>query len=213
VLEDTDWRTSPNTGFEQQQPEVDPTLEMEESREDNSETEEDVLGPAISVDDTEENIMASPKYSSSIQDDLSVAKQVSRFVRVHSRYEQYSTNRGDNKLWDQPPAGEPYKVSEVTPVFGCSMGLRSDYSGCRYCLCKPCKVERDGQNAGTRTKRQPKTLKIKLSNKDIRCPALPERHLTINLVKECVGSYFKQGGGVGKSCPTMCCGCFRPFTA
>ena len=75
-------------------------------------------------------------------------------------------------MWDQEPAGEPYKVTKLTPVFGCCMGLRSDISDCLYCLCMPCKVE--GEEASARSKRVSKTLKLKLINTEIKCVDLPE---------------------------------------
>ena len=91
------------------------------------------------------------------------------------------------------------------------MGLRSDISSCRYCLCEPCKIV--GEIQGIRSRRVSKELQLKLNNKAIKCVNLPERHLKINLVKEHNGSYFKQGGTVEKSYPKICCGCYRAFTA
>jgi len=114
-------------------------------------------------------------------------------------------------VWEREPAGQPYKVTELTPVFGCCMGLRSDISGCRYCLCEPCKV--GGEQAIGRSKRVSASLQRNLNRKEIECVDQPERHLKINLVKEHNGSYFKEGGAVEKSYPKLCCGCFRPFTA
>ena len=116
------------------------------------------------------------------------------------------------QIWDQEAEGEPYKVTQLTPVYGCCMGLRSDILECRYCLCGPCKDK--GEEADVRPKRVSKDFKEKLKNKVIECTAIPERHLRINLTREHNGSYFKQGvGEAEKSYPTMCCGCLRPLVS
>jgi hypothetical protein len=116
------------------------------------------------------------------------------------------------KVWEQDPEGEPYKVTESTPVYGCCMGLRSDIIGCRYCLCTPC--WEDGAKEVTRGRRGDRSHKDKLKDKGVGCADIPERHLRINLAQEHNGNYFKPGlGGAEKSCPTMCCGCLRPLIA
>jgi hypothetical protein len=108
--------------------------------------------------------------------------------------------------------GEPYKVTQFTSVYGCCMGLRSDILGCRYCLCGPCKDNREEADSEQRPKRGDKAMKDKLKDKTVECGSIPERHLRINLVREDKGNYFRQGAGEReKNCPRMCCGCLRPF--
>jgi hypothetical protein len=116
-------------------------------------------------------------------------------------------------LWVQEKqhSKEPYKVSELTPVYGCCMGLNSDIPGCRYCLCQPCKM--DGENASARTKRVDKTLKEKLKDKKLLCEDLQQRHHKINLLREQNANYFRQTDTGESNYPAMCSGCMRPFTA
>ena len=115
------------------------------------------------------------------------------------------------KIWDQEPEGEPYKVSHCTPVYGCCMGLRSDILGCRYCLCGPCKDNKEEADID-RPKRVDREVKDKLKDKTVECVNIPDRHLRINLIRENNGNYFKQGvGETEKGCPKMCCSCLRPI--
>jgi hypothetical protein len=115
------------------------------------------------------------------------------------------------QIQDKKQSKAPYKVSELTPVYGCCMGLNSDIPGCQYCLCQPCKI--DGEVESTRTKRGDKKLKEKLKDKTIMCGNLQERHHKINLVREQNGNYFRQTDTVESNYPAKCSGCMRPFTA
>jgi hypothetical protein len=212
-LEGSDWRTSAHIPKENQRIQDEVTPISEDKQEEGEESEqENVVVENTYDDDGEESIASGNSDSTEQEDNDIVTTMVSTFRRVQYNEGSVPTNVWENQLWEQPPTGELYKVSELTPVYGCSMGLRSDFSGCRYCLCEPCRNKQDEGDRSTRTKRGAKTLKQKFTNKEISCDQLPQRHSTINLVKEYSGSYFKQGGAVDKSYPTMCCGCLRPFT-
>jgi hypothetical protein len=112
--------------------------------------------------------------------------------------------------------GEPYRVTEATPVYGCSMGLRSDVMECRHCLCGPCKKGKENMNNDnnkrTSRRRIDKALDERLKDKKVSCKGFSERHLSTNLVREANGSYFKEGISQEKFYPYMCVGCLRPLS-
>jgi hypothetical protein len=130
-LEASDWRTSARTPQESQHKQDDETrVNKDNQGEDEESEQENVVIEGSDVDEEQERIASGLSYLTEEDDINFVTPQASTFGRVQYNNRSVSTNVWEYQLWEQQPTGELYKVTELTPVFGCSMGLRSDFSGC-----------------------------------------------------------------------------------